>query len=151
MLYYLIYISKAMRLMQENDLNDILKVSLDWNLGHDLTGMLLYVEGKFLNQTAGRFIQVLEGDEQKVKYTFSKIKQDSRHHNITMVDQGKIQERNFASWSMGFKSLNKEDYKELPGFFELDHKFVSTSSKSINVPLNFLKSFYDMHMPVHSN
>lgn len=73
MLYYLIYISKAHEVDQD-DLRNVLEESLEWNKEHGITGMLLYVPGYFSNPAAARFIQVLEGTEFEVKLIFEKIK-----------------------------------------------------------------------------
>src|SRR3954468_16894005 len=86
MIFYLIYISKAKRLMQEDELVALLNESRNWNNDHGLTGMLLYVEGRFIEQNEGRFMQVLEGDERQVKSIFEKIKTDVRHFHIIVLD-----------------------------------------------------------------
>jgi hypothetical protein len=66
LLFYLIYLSQSKKLMQESDLLCILDQSKILNHGNRITGMLLYLEGKFLSQVEGRFMQVLEGREEDV-------------------------------------------------------------------------------------
>ncbi len=133
--------------MTDYDLNQILLKAVAKNSKYDITGMLLYVHGKFINQVGGRFIQVLEGDEAVVKNAYEKIKSDLRHTEITIINQCAIKTRNFPSWSMGFQSLNTTEFKHRKGHFNLDHTFLQTKSpKAINVPLTFLKSFYSMNL-----
>jgi hypothetical protein len=133
--------------MPSDDLLFLLNQSKNWNEGHGLTGMLLYLEGKFLSKVEGRFMQVLEGTERDVKEIFAKIKQDSRHHSLIILKQASTKERNFGTWSMGFKSINLEAHKELPGRFDLNDDFLKSAElQQSNVPLNFLKSFYEVNL-----
>lgn len=133
--------------MQESDLLDILNRSRTWNREHGITGMLLYLEGRFLSQKEGRFMQVLEGKEHEVKGIFEQIKNDHRHHSFIILKQATVSQRNFASWSMGFKSLKLEACNALPGYFDLNDEFVKSDElQQSNQPLNFLKSFYDINM-----
>lgn len=145
MLFYLTYISKAVRPMTDFDLKDILNSSVTNNTALHITGMLLYIEGDFASQKGGRFMQVLEGYEQDVKELYAKIKTDSRHHNLILLNQHYIEDRNFKTWSMGFKSMGLDQYRRTPGYFELDEHFMNHRDyENFNAPLNFLKSFYGM-------
>jgi hypothetical protein len=147
LLFYLIYLSQSKKLMQESDLLCILDQSKILNHGNRITGMLLYLEGKFLSQVEGRFMQVLEGREEDVISTFERIKADQRHHDIIVLEQSTIPQRNFGTWSMGFKSMELEDCKILPGYFSLNDDFVkSDAMQESNLSLNFLKSFYKFNM-----
>lgn len=77
---------------------------------------------------------------------FTKIKTDSRHTDLSTLQQGAIKNRNFDAWSMGFRSILLDEYRKTPGFFELDNTFsVTKPLKKFNSPLVLLKSFYDMH------
>jgi hypothetical protein len=137
--------------MPSDDLLFLLNQSKNWNEGHGLTGMLLYLEGKFLSKVEGRFMQVLEGTERDVKEIFAKIKQDSRHHSLVILKQASTKERNFGTWSMGFRSINLEAHKELPGRFDLNDDFLKSAElQQSNVPLNFLKSFYQVNLETDS-
>jgi hypothetical protein len=147
LLFYLIYISKAESLMPNDDLIFLLNQSKTWNQGHALTGMLLYLEGKFLSKVEGRFIQVLEGAERDVKEIFEKIKQDPRHHSLIVLKQSSTNNRSFGTWTMGFKSIKLEDSKGLKGNFDLNEDFLKSDElQQSNVPLNFLKSFYEVNI-----
>ncbi|WP_158795490.1 BLUF domain-containing protein [Pedobacter sp. L105] len=153
MSFYLIYISKATNLLSDQDLVKILKTSRDWNHDHDITGMLLYVQGCFLSlvggrtaeETEGRFIQILEGAETDVMETFKAIRSDERHYDLMLLRKGTAASRSFESWDMGFRSLDLAEYKTIPGFFELDDSLLEKSDiQQSNFALNFMKSFYEM-------
>ncbi|WP_416276575.1 BLUF domain-containing protein [Pedobacter sp. MR2016-24] len=70
LLHYVIYISKAGKLLTEEELIDLLEESRAWNLSHGITGMLMYLEGNFLHLFEGRFIQVLKGSSDEVTAIF---------------------------------------------------------------------------------
>lgn len=55
-MFNLIYTSKAIKLFNEMELLAILEESRRWNSANTITGMLLYIEGYFVNQYGGRFI-----------------------------------------------------------------------------------------------
>ncbi len=137
--------------MRSPDLLFLLNQSRNWNQEHGLTGMLLYLEGKFLSKVDGRFMQVLEGTENDVKEIFEKIQQDPRHHSLIILKQSSTEDRNFGTWSMGFKSVKLEACKELPECFDLTEEFLKSDEllKS-NLPLNFLKSFYQVNLETDS-
>ncbi|QJD94686.1 BLUF domain-containing protein [Mucilaginibacter robiniae] len=106
----LVYISSACKLMNEDELLDILTVSRRNNNSRNLTGMLLYGEGTF--------IQVLEGEPEILEQTYDVIKQDLRHKNIIKMMESTITERNFPEWAMGFKSVNAEELSEFRGYVD---------------------------------
>lgn len=115
-LYYLIYISIAHGDLAEQELVEILKVSRDNNARNDITGMLLYKER--------RFMQLLEGPEAAVCATYARIARDMRHHEATILLEGRTEERDFGDWTMGFRSLDGETARAIPGFSPfLDLKF----------------------------
>lgn len=133
--------------MAEDDLLLLMQQCKIWNESHGITGMLLYLEGKFLSAYEGRFMQVLEGTEQDVKEIFDQIKLDKRHHSMIILKHTSIQERNFETWSMGFKFLKLYDFQTLPGCFNLNEGFLKSDElQQSSIPLNLLKSFYQINL-----
>jgi hypothetical protein len=146
-LFYLIYISRAAKVMQQQDLDDIMHASTAWNLDHGLTGMLMYLRSELGAPGHGRFMQVLEGAEDEVRYIFNKIKGDDRHYYIMQMNEGPIASRNFETWSMGVEAMDMDVFRNQPGYFELNDDFLKAKKgQDFNLPLNFLKSFYQMHL-----
>lgn len=146
MLFTLIYFSKATKALQDEDLAPMLEESWNWNKAHGLTGMLIYIRSEpSLVPKAGRFMQVLEGTKEEVHSLFEKIKLDKRHQNLTILNEGIIQKRSFGTWLMGFEAIDLENYRLMPGYFELDDSFINSGNgQKLNMALNFLKSFYMM-------
>jgi len=151
MLYHIIYFSKAVRQMNEDDLVQLLKESKDWNDPHQLTGMLVYLQGGLLSKNEGRFMQIIEGDKNEIDYIFEKIKKDSRHQQVTVLHYEPINERDFENWLMGFETVNAKPNEKVRGFFELDDSFLKSDEfvKS-NMSLNFLKSFYSTDISMNA-
>lgn len=63
----------------------------------DVTGLLLYGNGTFL--------QALEGDEAVVAKLYETIASDPRHCNVTCLSRKTIDARAFPGWNMGFRRL----------------------------------------------
>ncbi len=104
----LTYVSSATRDMTEQDIKDILHTSRRNNQARNITGMLLYRNGYF--------IQALEGEEEDVMELYHRIEQDPRHKNALVVSTDPIEERVFNDWSMGFKNLDNINPDELEGY-----------------------------------
>ncbi|MCX2485036.1 BLUF domain-containing protein [Pedobacter sp. MR2016-24] len=151
MVFYLIYISKSAELMSEQQLKEILTQSRVRNTRLNITGLLLYVEGKFLDVTkhqvprkmSGRFIQVLEGNESDVRALYDLIQRDPKHTNHIVLKEEMIPGRNFGEWAMGCCAASIE--QQHAGFADLENVFLESGGEEIcNRPLAFLASFYQM-------
>ncbi|WP_181035143.1 BLUF domain-containing protein [Arthrobacter sp. B0490] len=103
-----VYSSVATRYFSEADLTNLLRSSRHRNGALDLTGLLLY--------RAGRFLQVLEGPEQSVRNRMRSIATDPRHTGVRILLREKRQQRQFPSWTMRFDSINDTLSDEVPGF-----------------------------------
>ncbi|RFZ90966.1 BLUF domain-containing protein [Mucilaginibacter conchicola] len=147
MLYYLIYMSRAAKPMSDTELDDLLAVAVKNNKELGITGMLLYVDEQSVISQHGRFIQVLEGPEETVKKIYSTINKDERHFHVMELFGYPLKERNFPDWSMGFKRLNDTSSvpDEVSKWFDPEGFPEPMNKDNVNVPLTYLRSFYDMH------
>ncbi|MCJ2139100.1 BLUF domain-containing protein [Methylobacterium sp. E-066] len=97
-LYRLVYASKNLFHGSEAELTavvgQILASSQRNNARADVTGALMF--------NAGAFAQVLEGPRQGVEETFERIQCDGRHGDVTVLQCGPTESRNFANWSMAY-------------------------------------------------
>jgi hypothetical protein len=142
-MYSLIYLSVATRVMQQEQLIEILEQSRPWNKDHDLTGCLAYIEGKLKQGHHCTFIQVLEGPENEVVSIFEKIQKDTRHKQVTIIKQGLIENRNFRDWDMGFEMISFGSKSSLQAFFRLDPQVLADDGDiKNNMLLDFMQSFY---------
>lgn len=94
----LLYVSNTSRDLPDVVLDDILTSSRKNNVEAGITGILLYIEGGFM--------QLLEGDDAALTETFNRISRDRRHWNTTIL-LDRDEPRAFGDWSMGFTRLNK--------------------------------------------
>jgi len=108
----LIYISSAEHKMNHNQLLEILRVSKENNTKKNISGVLLYDNGTF--------IQVLEGEEGQLNETFADIQIDERHSNIVIMQNKEIQAREFGDWSMGFENISEIDRNDIDGLAEFN-------------------------------
>ena len=102
------YVSVATVEMTDEDIAAILVQSRANNIRHDLTGALLYHQG--------RFIQILEGPDEPVAARFAAITADPRHRSIHVVSEEPIAVRQFPQWTMGFRPLEDDAVKALAGY-----------------------------------
>ncbi len=106
----LVYASAATTPFTENELLNLLDVSRRNNVELGVTGVLLFMEGSFL--------QVLEGPPDKVESLYDKIFQDRRHGAVLLLLRREVEDRGFGDWSMGYVNAGKKK-KELQGLFDL--------------------------------
>jgi hypothetical protein len=94
----LLYVSAASASFREPDLKTILNCSRRNNPAYGITGMLLYMDRGF--------IQILEGPAAGVGAIFTPIQKDTRHKNLRVLVDRRVDTRLFAGWSMGFDRLD---------------------------------------------
>ena len=83
----------------KQDLIDILTEAVKFNSHNDITGVLYYGNGYFL--------QYLEGEKEQVESLFYKlILKDSRHQNCEIIFSEPSEQRLFKHWSMKFAPIN---------------------------------------------
>lgn len=133
MLKSIIYVSSATDSLSKDALLDILNKSSVNNTALGLTGMLLYYDESF--------IQVLEGDEDKLELLMNKISQDKRHKNVVVINEEYISQREFSSWDMGFRSIDKEQMGAIKGYVDMDSLNLSKDGAK-----GLLKVFYDLNV-----
>ncbi|MEH3088314.1 MAG: BLUF domain-containing protein [Microbacterium arborescens] len=92
-----LYTSNARAPFGDDDLRALLAQSRAANAQRDLTGMLLY--------RAGRFVQVLEGPESTVNALVQTIATDPRHTAMRVLIEQPIDQREFADWTMGYQPI----------------------------------------------
>lgn len=103
-LFSLTYNSTAIRPLTKTELEKILLLARNRNIEENLTGVLLFMDGKFT--------QYIEGLIDNLIKIFDLIKRASLHKEIINVDLRNIDERVYGDWSMAFFA-NKEDHLSL--------------------------------------
>lgn len=103
----LIYSSVSTRPLGEDDLGALLAQSRESNEREDITGVLLFRNGYFL--------QVLEGPDAAVRAKLDRIKHDERHTQVRVILEELVEDRQFPEWTMGFPAAER-DLEEVPGY-----------------------------------
>jgi hypothetical protein len=93
--YQVVYTSTANQEFSEAELRKLLLRARMRNKEADVTGMLVFHDGTFL--------QALEGEKHAVGDVFARIENDPRHRDIAILHRGAgLAARMFGDWSMGF-------------------------------------------------
>ena len=103
----LVYSSRAKNEMSFTRVLTIIAKSRSANKVRNISGMLLYDRGIFL--------QVLEGPAETVRSLYASIGRDARHHDLKVLMEEPIQTRLFDGWSMGHSGATAKDIAGLPG------------------------------------
>jgi uncharacterized protein YbgA (DUF1722 family) len=104
-MYRVIYISSATFDLNSSELEIMLHKFRENNQKKGITGLLLYVEGDF--------IQVLEGVKEQVVQLFTSIKKDPRNRSVITLFEGAIKQNQFPDWRMGFCKTTYSELGEL--------------------------------------
>lgn len=88
----IIYISRSLIDDTPAELDAIVAQSIDRNTQANITGML-WTDGT-------NIAQVLEGDDDEVGATMSRIEADQRHTDVEIVLDRAIRSRQFGNWAM---------------------------------------------------
>jgi hypothetical protein len=107
-MYSLVYVSSATIPFSDEQLRALLAQCRRDNAVSEISGMLLY--------KGGNFMQLLEGEEARVTALYHKIATDPRHSGSMILLKSHGERRMFADWSMAFRNLNDPSVAELPGF-----------------------------------
>jgi Sensors of blue-light using FAD len=99
MLVRLMYASRALPAVDQEELVAILRQSKTNNPKAGITGVLCYSEGIF--------IQVLEGGRMAINKLYNRIVADTRHTEVVLLNYDEIAERHFAGWSMGQVNMSR--------------------------------------------
>ena len=106
-LIMLCYASAAATRLTKEAVVELLTRSRTNNARLGISGMLLYVDGSFL--------QILEGPADHVRLLFARIAQDERHGAVVKLVEEPIEARSFADWSMGYADVSRVELATIPG------------------------------------
>ena len=130
MLYSSCYISNSINLWEEEKLQDFFERVAKRNNVIDITGLLLYHEGTF--------VQLLEGEHTAVEALLDKIKSDRRHNQLTVMMDHQIRHRLYMKYqTCSISSGNDLELRKLKSRVQLPK--ASKYAKSLWA---ILKPFY---------
>jgi hypothetical protein len=129
------YVSSATVEFPPEALRLLLEVARSHNEAAQVTGMLLYHQGSFM--------QVIEGPAEGVREIHQRIVEDGRHRGMITLLQEHIDARHFPKWSMGFRDLTRagpiEGFSEILNGTLTGREFADNPSKAQRLLLSFKK------------
>lgn len=93
-IFRLLYVSKAVEEISYSDLKNILVTAQARNQKEQITGILIFRDGLFL--------QLLEGEKETVKKILGRIIQDPRHTHLKVLSESFAPKRIFKNWPMAY-------------------------------------------------
>jgi len=109
------------------NIHNMLSRVRDYNTEHGITGCLLYHNTQFL--------QLLEGEEEKIDTLFQKISNDTRHHNVEVIEQRFLDSRLFNAWSMAFHNYGQNSQSAFVKMGQIDSFLNSSNAFKQKKPL----------------
>ncbi|UOG77145.1 BLUF domain-containing protein [Hymenobacter tibetensis] len=134
-MHLLIYSSSATHPFSDDELQELLTKARLRNARENVTGLLLYHDGQFM--------QLLEGDADVVHRLYSYIEQDPRHTSVLKLADKHVEARSFPDWAMAFRPVQAADFERLEGFrspSSLDPAFEGLSGAD-SLLLNLLRQY----------
>lgn len=143
MIFYLIYVSQAERPVSPSELTAILDKSRRNNRRDGITGLIIYKLSP--KGDAAFFMQLLEGDEHRVRQTYQRIVDDPRHHTKVVLEKGNMEARSFPNWLMGLRNLQPGALAEAENFADLGEERFWTRAKAGEIAdaLGVMRQFYE--------
>jgi hypothetical protein len=136
--FALVYVSTATIRWSDTDLDQLLQQSRKDNFIADITGLLLFKDGNFM--------QILEGPRDAVLKLLAKIRRDARHQGVLVLFEEETPHREFKDWSMGFKKIGPGTTLAAPGFSDFldlpltSEQFSSNPTRLLRFLIAFKKS-----------
>ena len=126
----IIYLSSATHLFSNAELEQLLLDAGTYNKSRDVTGVLLYCDGNFM--------QCIEGPEESVLDVYSLITASRRHKGLIEIQRTEIENRSFGSWAMGFASPRTAEFSNLSLAISSASAGNSATSDSVELLKNFV-------------
>ena len=135
----IVYVSEATVSLSEPALLLMLKQARAEHHHAQLTGLLLYSEG--------RFLQVLEGPEAPLREFFARIAVDPRHCKLQKLADGPKAQPDFTEWRMSFACATPDYCNQLPNYLNLDQLLPAVETTSVR---HLLHEFLaECQVPLH--
>jgi len=120
---HIAYMSRAVRPLSDQELQELLDQCRRDNARHHVTGILFY--------SHGNIAQLIEGEPEVVDALFERIARDGRHSHVRRLVHRPITARSFEQWSMAFHPLEPAGFEALEGFLLPHHVPPPPSSLTI--------------------
>jgi Sensors of blue-light using FAD len=130
----IVYVSTAVKPMPEAELESLLIEARGLNLEAQVTGVLLYADGNFM--------QCFEGSEESMQVTYDRIRASKRHTGIIELLNESVSMRSFEDWFMGYRLARKSELLSLSTAQWRRQAGAAIAPKSESSGLELLKQFW---------
>ena len=103
-----VYVSSAHTELTSAELTELLTDIRERNRRRNITGLLLY--------RGGNFLQVVEGPEREIDALLKALRKDRRHDGLIVIKRSRIHERQFSEWQMAFRDITGGDLMNMEGY-----------------------------------
>lgn len=131
----IVYVSSAVRLLTLEEISHLLSRARRRNAQHDVTGVLLYI--------GGNFMQYIEGPAASLDVIYRIIQQDELHSGIIQISREPIEERQFGEWSMAFQTREFEGYVGPPNEKNLTDMILELADDNPSSARIVLRGFWE--------
>lgn len=142
-LHRVVYLSTATQHFPPEAIEDLLVGAREANKAAGVTGVVIFHDGSFF--------QVLEGPKDAVLGSMDRIRADSRHAGIIMLENRACVRTTFPEWSMGCVGVDELGERQREGYFELSAAARGSGTLALcrNTPIavyldSFLNSFREL-------
>ena len=132
--YQLFYVSRCSEAITDSDVDNILKVSRENNSKKNITGILLF--------RSGLFLQLLEGEKDLVQALFAKVEKDPRHRHVIKVLEKSGNDRIFGEWSMGYRKVEELELKMINEVLSWQKLITASKDLDNHLILHMLSRFH---------
>lgn len=132
-IHQIFYVSNAAKTVSSATVDEILKVAREFNNSNNITGVLMF--------KGGIFLQLLEGDKDKVEALYKKIESDPRHENVIQLFTNDADERIYPDWSMGYRKLEELDVKFVNEILSWNKLIAASKDLDHHLILHLLERF----------
>jgi Sensors of blue-light using FAD len=107
----ILYVSSAIRMLSEPEIDPLFERARSRNLEEGVTGILLHFNGNFM--------QYLEGPLVGLERIYRIIQESSLHSGIEEIIHEPIQRQAFPKWSMAYRRKDFEAFTDPDNYAEL--------------------------------
>lgn len=131
----LVYVSTAAHHLSEAEIGHLLDRARERNAKEQVTGVLLYSHGNFM--------QYLEGPRAGVARIYEHIVADRLHHGIIELVREPIAVREFSDWTMAFRSISAFGLSSPDKFDDLFIAKIDPAAAAPSVTHSLLLKFWN--------
>ena len=133
----LVYVSSAVRLLNHEEIDYLLRRARERNKEYGVTGILLYI--------GGNFMQYIEGPRDNLDIIYKIIQEDELHSGIILVSREAIENRQFGDWAMAYQTRDVEGYVGSPGERKLIEMILEMPGDNPSTAQIVLHSFWSQN------